>query len=122
MTFDDFFKKAEEAGEAMGKQMWELLTGVITEAVAETGNEVKIKKGNLTQEDMLRMIEAREHNFDEDGNPTGQLVCGSEFAEEVKRRAEEWQDDKEFLAKAVAITQRKRAEFNEREARRRLVG
>ena len=122
MTFDAFFKKAEETGEALGKEMWETITGAITESVAETGNEIKIKKGSFTQEDMLKMIEVREHNFDEDGNPTGQMVCGSELAKELKYRFEEWKDDKVFLAKVAAITQRKRAEFNEREARRRLVG
>jgi len=122
MTLEDFRKKAEEAGEALGRQMWENITAVVTEAVAETGNEVKVKKGNLTQEDLLRMIEAREHNFDEFGNPTGTLVCGSEFADEVKKRMEEWKDDKEFHAKAADITRRKKADFNEREARRRLVG
>lgn len=122
MTLEEFRKKADEAGEGLGKDMWQSITETITQAVAETGNEVKVKKGNLTQDDMLKMLETRAHNFDEFGMPQGRLVCGSEFANEVKQRIEEWKDDKGFHAKAEEIIRRKKAEFNEREARRRLVG
>lgn len=122
MTLEEFRKKADEAGEKLGKDMWESITATITEAVAETGNEVKVKKDNLTQDDVLRMLEMRTHNFDEFGKPQGTLVCGSEFAAEVKQRVEEWKDDKDFHAKAQEIMRRKKAEFDEREARRRLVG
>ncbi len=45
---------------------------------------------------MLEMVQQR---FDEDGNPTQQLVCGSEFAEELKKHETEWNQDKEFQAK-----------------------
>ena len=122
MTLTAFNEKAIEVGEAFGKQMWEMVTTTIDEAVAETGNEVKIKKGDLKQEDILRLLEMGEQNFDEHGNPTQQLICGSEFAEELKKHEAEWSKDKEFHAKVQEIERRKRAEFNEREARRRLVG
>ena len=121
MSLDVFNAKAIEAGEAMGKQMWEMLTGAIEEAAKETGNEMKIKKGNLKQEDILRMLERVQQSFDEQGNPTNQLICGSEFGEELRQRETEWNEDKEFQAKVREITTRKREEFNEREARRRLV-
>jgi hypothetical protein len=121
MTLRAFDEKAKEMGEGLGKQMWEALTGAINEAVAETGNEVKVKKGDFKQEDLLRMLEMRAHNFDQDGNPVGQMICGAEFGEEIKKRAAEWSRDKEFQAKADAIIGRKKQEFNEREACRRLV-
>src|SRR6266496_4380051 len=41
MSLEIFEKKARELGEQLGKQMWDVLTGGIEEAVAETGNEVK---------------------------------------------------------------------------------
>jgi hypothetical protein len=68
------------------------------------------------------MLETVQQNFDEYGNPTGQLVCGSEFSEELRNREKEWREDKQFLARTEAVINRKRTEFNEREARRRLVG
>ena len=122
MTIEMFYEKAKEAGEGVGKQMWEMLTGAVSEAAREAGNELKFKKGNLTQEDVLQMLETVQQNFDEYGNPTGQLVCGSEFSEELRNREKEWREDKQFLARTEAVINRKRTEFNEREARRRLVG
>ncbi|SRR6266496_4979947 len=122
MTLELFYKKAKEAGEGMGRDMWKIHTDAIEEAVAETGNEVKITKGNLTQENLLQILEMGQHNFDDQGNPTGQFVCGSEFMEEIKNREREWSQDRQFLAKVEEAKARKRAEFNEREARRRLVG
>jgi hypothetical protein len=122
MALPEFKQKASEVGEALGKQMWGMLTGVVQEAAAETGNEVKIKKGELKQEDVLRMLDMVQQNFDEHGNPTQQLVCGSELAAELKKRETEWSNDKEFQAKVAEIQARKKAEFYEREARRRLVG
>ena len=121
MTIETFLEKAKEAGEGIGKQMWEMLTGAVSEAARETGNELKIKKGNLTQENVLQMLETLQQNFDEHGNPIGQLVCGSEFSEELRNREKEWREDKQFLARIEAVITRKRAEYNEREARRRLV-
>jgi hypothetical protein len=79
MTLDIFNEKAKEVGEGIGKQLFQSVLGVVQEAVKETGNEVKIKKGELKQEDFLRMLEITQQNFDEFGNPTGQIVCGSEM-------------------------------------------
>lgn len=121
LTLEVFNQKAQELGEGLGKQMWETITGAINEAVAETGNEVKFKKGNLKQEDMLRLLEMGEETFDENGNPNRQIVCGSEMMEEFKKVEEEWAQDKVFQDKVEEIRKRKKAAFNEREARRRLV-
>jgi hypothetical protein len=121
MSLDDFYGKAKEVGEGLGKQMWQMMTGVVDEAVKETGNEIKIKKGDLKKEDILRMLEMGTENFDEAGNPTRQLVCGLEFGEELKKRAAEWSADGEFMANVAEIRRRKKAEFDEREACRRLV-
>jgi len=121
LTLDMFDRKAKELGEGLGKEMWKTLTGAIEEAVKETGNELKVKRGELKKEDILRMLEMGTENFDERGNPTRQLVCGSEFAEEIKRREKEWAADPDFQGKVAEIRSRKKAEFDEREARRRLV-
>ncbi|MDD5140022.1 MAG: hypothetical protein PHY43_07170 [Verrucomicrobiales bacterium] len=121
LTLEVFNQKATELGEGMGKQMFQMLLGTIEEAVAETGNEVKVKKGDLKKEDILRLFEMGTHNFDEHGNPTGQFLCGSEFAQELTKHKDEWEQDKEFVAKVEEIKRRKKEEFNEREARRRLA-
>jgi len=120
-TLEVLFQKAGELGESMAKQKWEMITRAIDEAVTETGNEVKIKKGSITQDDIFRMLETGQHIFDEDGNSTQQLVCSPDLAQELLLREVEWKDDKAFHTKVDEIKQRKKAEFNEREARRRLV-
>lgn len=121
LTLEIFDQKAKEVGEGLGKQMWKMVTGAISEAVAETGNEVSFKKGNLKQDDILRLLEMGEENFDENGDPERQIVCGSEFTEEFKKVEAEWKQDAVFQAKVEEIRNRKKAAFNEREARRRLV-
>jgi len=122
MSLEVFDAKAKEVGEELGKQFFQSVFQVLDEAVKETGNEVKIKKGELKQEDVIRMLEMGEQNFDDHGNPTGQMICGSEFAEELKKHEAEWANDKEFQAKIKEVRTRKRLEFHEREACRRLVG
>lgn len=121
MTLEAYFAMAAKAGKDMGKKFWERTLQVVEAAVKETGNEVKISAGNLTQQNMLQMLEITQQNFDELGKPTSQFVCGSEFLEEIKKRNEEWKNDTEFQAKVEEIKVRKKVEFDEREARRRLV-
>lgn len=121
LTLEAFETKAREAGAELGKQMFNMLITKIDEAVLETGNEIKVKRGNLSQEDVLRMLAMGEQSFDESGNPIGQFVAGSEFFEEIKQREAEWAKDDAYQAKKTEIRRQKLEEFNEREARRRLV-
>jgi hypothetical protein len=121
MTLAILNEKAKEVGEGMGKQMFQSVIGAVDEAVQETGNKVTFKKGELKQEHVFQMLETIQQNFDERGNPTAQLVCGTEFAEELKKCEFEWRNDEEFVKKLEDIRNRKMEEFNEREARRRLV-
>jgi hypothetical protein len=120
-TLELLYEKARELGESIAKQQWGMIQAAVDEAVAETGNTIKIKKGNITQEDIYRILETTEANFDEAGQPTQRLVCGPELAQELALREEQWRHDAAFHSKVAEITQRKRADFNEREARRRLV-
>ncbi|MEI2726118.1 MAG: hypothetical protein V9H26_22170 [Verrucomicrobiota bacterium] len=122
MSLSVFDSKAKEVGEALGKQFFESVLQGVNEAVKETGNVVKFKKGGLEQEDVIRMLEMMDQNFDENGNPTGQMIGGSEFIAELKKSEVEWANDKEFQARIKEVRMRKRLEFHEREACRRLVG
>ncbi len=121
LTLAEFDAKAREAGRDMGRQMFEAVLQGLDEAVKETGNQVQINGGNLKQDDIFRMLEMIEWNFDEQGNPTHQIVLGQTLAEEFKRKSTEWDADPEFRARIEAIKMRKKEDFNEREARRRLV-
>src|SRR6266487_4215922 len=121
MTLTMFDAKAKELGQEFGKNMWKVLIGGIEEAVAETGNELKYKKGNLKQEDILRMVEMMQLDFDEHGKPTQMLILPPEMADEFKKREAEWADDRKYHTKLESIKRRKKEDFDAREARRRLV-
>ena len=63
MSLSIFDSKAKEVGEAMGKQFFESVLQGVNEAVKETGNVVKFKKGGLKQEDVIRMLETVDHPY-----------------------------------------------------------
>lgn len=121
MTHEVFEAKARELGEGFGKQMWKMMFEAVDEAVAETGNSLQIKNGEFKQEDFIRMLEMTQHGFDEHGEPTNVLVVSPALGEDLKKREAEWAKDDVFKAKVDEIKRRKKEEFDEREARRRLV-
>jgi hypothetical protein len=49
------------------------------------------------------LAEITTQDFGERGNPTVQLVCGTEFAEESKQHEAEWREDKEFVKQMEEI-------------------
>lgn len=122
MTREAFDAKASELGEGLGRQMLELLLGAVREAVDETGNSLLLNDGKFTQENIIQMLEMTQHGFDEHGQPTNVLLVSSELGEELRRREAEWAKDESFKAKVEEVKKRKKEEFDEREARRRLVG
>src|SRR6266478_693077 len=99
MTLEIFELKAKELGEQFGKQMWQTLADATEKAVAETGNELKIKIGALTEEDFFKMLEMGEKDFDEAGRPTGKLFCDPSLAEELRTKVAEWSRDPGFNSK-----------------------
>ena len=121
MTLEIFEAKAKELGEALGKQMWSMMLGAVDEAVAETGNTVAIKDGRFTQENFLRMMEMTQHGFDDHGQPTNMLILSPAMEESLRKSEAEWQQDPTFKVRLDEVKRRKKEEFDEREARRRLV-
>ena len=121
MSLEELHAKADEIGESFGKQMWEMLHDAVSEAVAETGNEVTIRNGVITKEAVLQMLSMGEDSYDEKGEPTGRLILHPEMLERFKLFEQEHANDKDFLEQVAQIKRRKREAFDGREARRRLV-
>ncbi len=120
LTLEQYCKKAEEAGQAVAQQMSKMVVAGIEEAVKETGNEV-VMRGGLTPDGFLDMLQKVEMDFDENGQPLGQFYAGSAMMQEIARKVPEWNADPHLRARHEDIIQKKREEFREREARRRLV-
>lgn len=121
LSSEAFMKSAQEMGTALADEIFKTIVEGVEEAVKETGNEITIKKGQLAKEDFLRMIEMTNHGFDDAGKSTNVFMVSPEMADQLVKAESEWKADKEFTAKFEEVKRRKREEFDEREARRRLV-
>jgi hypothetical protein len=88
---------------------------------AESVGNVTRNAGNL-RECFLAMVEKVEMDFDENDNPIHpSIVAGKEVVKELMKLAPEVENDPEFKKKHDEIIERKRLEFHEREAARKLV-
>ena len=122
LTLEQFCAKASEIGENMARQMSGALVKELDAAIKETGNEVKVPKSEgLQYKHLFEMVEKVEVDFDDDGESFSRFFCGSDFYQDVQKKLPEWEKDPEFQRRWKDLNARKRMEFREREARRRLV-
>jgi hypothetical protein len=121
MTLESFDASAKELGEGLGRQFWQQLFAAVEEATDATGNQVKISNGEITREAYLQMIAKTAHGFDEQGKPTNMFILSPEVGKKLEAQHAEWSKDPAFTAEVAAIQRRKKEEWDEREARRRLV-
>ena len=121
LSLDALLARADGIGEKLGTEESRELLNAMSEATQETGNVVVVEDGKLTQEVYLKLISIPEENFDENGQSTSQLFLGAEMLETFKRFELENVHDKAFQEQIAAIKEQKRAAFDQREARRRLV-
>lgn len=121
MSLESFDATAKEMGVGLGRQFWETLFAAVNEAVAETGNEVKITNGEITRAAYLQMLTKPAHGFDEQGKPTNAFILTPEAGKKLEMQHAEWMQDPTFVEEVATIKRRKKEEWDEREARRRLV-
>jgi hypothetical protein len=103
----------------LSKQQVEHMFSEITKAVEAVGNVVSGGGGKLTADHLLAMLEKVHIEFERDGTPRfptmvndyGQVVQSPEITESEYYKKE-----------CEKIIARKRMEWNDREARRTLVG
>jgi hypothetical protein len=110
--------------DAMFTEMAKKQAGVVLDGIgkaAESVGNVAKNTRNL-REGFLAMVEKVEMDFDENDNPIHpSIVAGKEVVEELMKLAPEVENDPEFTKKHDEIIERKRLEFHEREAARKLV-
>ena len=122
LTLEQFCAKASEIGEDMAKQMSGVLVKELDAVIKETGNEVKVPKSEgLQYKHLFELIEKAEVDFDDDGESFSRFFCGMDFYKDVEQKMPEWEKDPEFRRRLKELNARKKMEFYEREARRRLV-
>ena len=70
---------------------------------------------------LIALGQSEDDILDEHGQPTNMLIVSPATAESLKKREAEWEQDRAFKAKVEEVKKRKKEEFDEREACRRLV-
>lgn len=122
MTFGEFCAAYSEPGREMGSQIVRGLFEKLDEVTEETGNKVDVGGGPITHDLFLDLIEKLQFDFTPEGVPMWpSLHLGSEAHAHFQRVWPEWLKNPEFLNRLKRILDRKREEFYEREASRRLV-
>jgi hypothetical protein len=110
---------AKRVGSVQEKQLLEMAT----KGANSSGNVVHTGP-NFTPDNLLELIRRVPEDFDSrtlerEGGPV--FVLHPDTAAKVLPQAKEWEKDPEFKAKLDAIMERKREEWRDREADRKLV-
>ena len=121
MPVDEFFAHAEHLGEEMAKQQ----AAICYEVLSVPGPHNAVFKGTnrpFCPDDFLSSMEGMEIDFDSAGQPMWpRTFLGSEAYASVQNNWETWSSTEEGQQRLAEFVEKKRKEFNEREARRRLV-
>lgn len=122
MTPDEFVKLHRDPAREMGGKIVGGLYEKLDKITQETGNVVNTGGKPLTHDLFLDLIEKMHIEFDEKGEPRmPSLNAGSEMFAHLQREMPKWHSDPVFQTRWKAIMDRKREDFREREACRRLV-
>ncbi|HEV2693401.1 MAG TPA: hypothetical protein VG347_10945 [Verrucomicrobiae bacterium] len=122
LTMEQFIEVAREPGTGMGKEMLRRLFEMLDNVTKETGNVVNAGGNPISYDLLLTLLEKVQVDFSSDGNPIWpSLTLGSEALTHFKQQFPEWLKDPAFQQRLTTIVERKREEFYEREACRRLV-
>jgi hypothetical protein len=121
MTRDEFLGTPFKVGAEMAAKQVQNVFESIKESSAHT-TMFSWEPGKLTLDVLLEAWSSMEVQFGEDGKPEWPTaVMAPESITEIQQMMPKWLEDPECRRKWGELTERKRKEFDEREARRRLV-
>lgn len=120
MTVDEFFGKAVKLGADMAREQ---MKGVIDKIMTPSPHTMPLKiEGSLTFDQILDTWAKMEVRFDQDGTPIWpQIMLSPEWTAKLHEQMPKWLQDPNCQEKMAVLAKQKRKEFDEREARRRLV-
>ena len=122
LSNDDRVELLEKITDEMAQQMAVHLYGVIDEVLEGAGQVVNGK--NMTPaESMLAMFEKMQIDFDEQGNIKDLVIsAGAQALEGIRKAEAEMRSNPELEQQWENLLERKRGEWRDREAARKLVG
>lgn len=123
LSFQDRLTKLDEAAREMARQISEHAFGQLNEAVERVGNVVDGGGKPLSPELYLEVIEKIHLDFDADGKPSQlTLVIPPGMEQRAKEVAEKLDHDPEYRKRYRELIDKKRMQWRDREAARKLVG
>lgn len=123
LSIQDRLTKLDEAARAMARQISEHAFGQINEAVERVGNVVDGGGKPLSPEVYLEVIEKIHLDFDANGKPRElSLVIPPHLEQRAKETLEKLRQVPVYSKRYQEVIDKKRLEWRDREAARRLVG
>jgi hypothetical protein len=116
-------QKLMELAKRIGADQEKQLLELARKAADSAGNVVNTG-GELTPDKLLELISRVQEDFDPktlEREPGAVFVIDPETAAKILPKVKEWEQNPEFKAKLERITNRKREEWRDREANRKLV-
>jgi hypothetical protein len=123
LTINEVLNKMSQMSKEMAKQFVEYFVETIDEAVKKVGNVVNSEGKKITTEKVFEMIEKICIDFDEFGKPEFPTFVGNKSGvESIKNALLEIEKNKELDKKFKDLLERKKRQYLDREANRKLVG
>ena len=121
LTLDQLLDKYSQVGESMGHQQFGIMLNALSVAVEGTSNDVKASGGNLVEQ-IFESLEKIHLDFDANGQPNQlQTIAAPQMAKRLKAAHEKIDNDPKLKKRHDDLIDRKREEFRDREASRKLV-
>lgn len=122
LTTEEIHRKFDDAAKEMARQTSQMFFETVKKGVEEVGNVFHFT-GSPTIDDIYRFYEKVWIDFDENGRPElPTLVCGEKMMEQIKPLFSQIDSDPETKKRFADLMVRKKEEWRDREASRRLVG
>jgi len=123
LTLRDRLAKLDEAAQEMARQISEHAFRQINEAVERVGNVVHGEGKPFGPDIFMEVIEKIQLDFDADGKPSEMMVViPPSMGERARATLESLQQNPEYSKRYQELIEKKRMEWRDREAARKLVG
>lgn len=122
LSLSEFVEAARKPGTELGMKITKDIYSMVDAATTEVGNVVNAGGKPFTFDLLIACLEKIHLDFLPDGKARfPELHLGPEAYADFQRQSAEWNNDPNCRERFEALLRRKREEFLEREARRRLV-
>lgn len=123
LTIEARQQKLDVIAAEMARQMSEHMFGTINRVIDERGQSFDNMGQPLSAESIFQMMEKIETDFDEQGNPAQMsVVIPPALASVSKQIISQFETDPVLQKRYLAIIEKKRMAWRDREATRKLVG